>query len=396
MTSIRSLHAASVLVLGPHLGAISGVSAHLHSLLRSCLQEQYVLEHFMVGNEGRGEKGLARWLRLAVSPLSLAAAIRRRRPAILHVNSSLNAGAFWRDLAYMLVARLHGVRIVCQIHGGKLPQAFLGRAGIAHALLRRLLALPDALVVLAEAEQSAYREFLPRQRVLLIPNSIDCSALGGARTAANEDAPLRMIYLGRLAREKGLEELVAGLADARRQGARATLTIVGSGSDEGWLRSEVSRLGLESIVTFAGAAFGEAKARLLRSTDVFVLPSYSEGLPFALLEAMAAGNGVIATRVGAIPDVVIPGVHGTLVPPRDTAALATAIARMAANRPALARMQKACAARIASGYSLERLAARFGDLYGQLLGSGPSSHPQDEQAQRAGQASGRHVAECAE
>lgn len=395
LTSVRSLHGPVVLVLGPHLGAISGVSAHVRALLRSRLRDEYVLDHFVIGREGRDATGLRRWLRLVASPLSLAATIRRHRPAILHVNSSLNAGAFWRDLVYMMVARLHGVRVVCQIHGGKLPQAFLGRTTVAHALLRRLLALPDALVVLAEAEVAAYRRFLPHQRVALIPNGIDCSGVDAPRPAPPADAPLRMVYCGRLVGGKGLEELATGLSAARRQGVDATLTIVGSGTDEGRLRALTAQLRLDDVVTFAGAAHGEEKADLLRQADVFLLPSYSEGLPFALLEAMAAGNAVIATRVGAIPDVVVPGIHGMLVPPRDATALADAIVCMARDHAALARMQQACIRRITAGYSLEPLAARFADLYGQLLGDTPPL-PLESGAQPGHHRSTRPVAECAE
>ena len=395
MTSLRSMHGAVVLLLGPHLGAISGVSAHVHALLQSRLREQFVLDHLVVGKEGRDETSLRRWLRLAGSPLSLAAAIRRQRPTLLHVNSSLNAGAFWRDLAYMIVAKLHGVRVVCQIHGGKLPQAFLGGTYAAQALLRRLLALPDALVVLAETEVAAYRRFLPQQRIALIPNGVDCRDLAAPRPARSADSPLRMVYCGRLVRGKGLDELVTGFAAAHRQGCEAMLTIVGSGAEEQRVRARVTQLRLDHAVTFAGAAHGEAKARLLRQGDVFVLPSYSEGLPFALLEAMAAGNAVIATRVGAIPDVVLPGIHGMLVPPRDATALADAIVRMSRDRTALASMQQACTGRITAGYSLEPLAARFADLYGQVLGDARIL-PREGEGRRGTQGSSRHVAECAE
>src|SRR5690606_36650679 len=127
---------------------------------------------------------------------------------------------------------------------------------------------------------------------------------------------------------------------------------------------------------------------------VFVLPSYAEGLPCALLEAMAAGNAVIATRVGAIPDVVIPGLHGILVPPHDVAALANAIAALAADRPATARMQVACASHIAASYSLERFCASFTDLYNSLLADPGTAMRQ--RANQKGTATVQQAAKCAE
>lgn len=366
MSLFRSLHGPVVLVLGPHLGAISGVSAHLKSLLRSTLAREYVLDHFQTGREGRSESRGRRRLRLATSPLALFTKIRARRPEIVHLNTSLNVGAFWRDMAYAIVARLHGARIVCQVHGGKLPQEFLGSSRVAHALLRALLRMADAVVVLAEVELRAYRRFLPGKRIVLLPNGVDPALFAQPGRSLPAGQPLRLVFLGRLARVKGVEELLQGLRMALDRGANVQLCIAGSGPQEAGLRAQVAGLGLQETVTFAGATFEGGKSALLRGTDVFVLPSYSEGLPIALLEAMAAGNAVIATPVGAIPDVVLPEQHGLLVPPGDATAIATAILAMDTDRASVARMQQACAARIASSFSLQRMADGFSELYAQL------------------------------
>jgi glycosyltransferase involved in cell wall biosynthesis len=366
MSLFRSLHGPVVLVLGPHLGAISGVSAHLRSLLRSTLAHEYVLDHFQTGREGRSESRGRRRLRLATSPLALLAKIRTCRPEIVHLNTSLNTGAFWRDMAYALVARLCGSRIVCQVHGGKLPHEFLGSSRVAHTLLRTLLGIADAVVVLAEVELRAYRRFLPGRRIVLLPNGVDPAAFARPERTLVAGQPLRLVFLGRLTRVKGVEELLQGLCIALGRGANVELCIAGSGPQEALLRAQVARLGLLGAVTFAGPTFEGSKSALLRGADVFVLPSYNEGLPIALLEAMAAGNAVIATPVGAIPDVVLPGQHGVLVPPGDAAAIANALLAMDADRAEVARMQQACAQRIASSFSLQRMADGFSDLYAQL------------------------------
>jgi glycosyltransferase involved in cell wall biosynthesis len=373
MSSSGSVHGAVVLLLGPHLGAISGVSAHLKAMLRSRLGEDFVLDHFPVGSEGRNEGRAGRAVRLLTSAIALAAQIRKRRPVLVHVNTSLNVGAFWRDLLFVLVSRVLRVPVVFQVHGGKLPQAFFGRSPALQWLLRRMLMLPEAIVVLAEQELRAYRTFLPNRLVVLIANAVDSLAFASARTRRYGAAgPLRLVYLGRLAREKGLYELLQAQALALASEVDAHLTVIGAGPDEAALRETVQRLQIGGAVHFAGAAFGRAKADLLGSTDVFVLPSYAEGLPCALLEAMAAGNAVIATKVGAIPDIVVPALHGILLPPRNVPAITSAIGAMAADRAAVAHMQAACADHIATSYSLERFTASFTDLYLSLSESGLS------------------------
>lgn len=360
----------TVLLLGPRLDAVSGVSAHLHALLRSTLASEYALRHYQTGSEGRGENRLARWLRLLRSPLTLWNAMRVLRPAVVHFNSSLNRGAFWRDLVYVLVAKLHGAKVLYQVHGGALPQRFLGTHAVAHALLRRLLSIPDVIVVLAECELAAYRQFVPHQQIQLIPNGIDAVPYMSLPLRRYCTArPLELIYLGRLAREKGLYELLHALAVVRSHGHDVRLCVVGSGAEQQRLKQSVDRLQLDAAVVFAGAAFGVAKLELLARADVLVLPSYSEGLPCALLEAMAAGKAVVATPVGAIPDVVTTGVHGMLVPPRDVTALAAAINMLVTDRAALERVGAACRQRIASQYTIEHLVRSFSTLYMNLLSS---------------------------
>lgn len=364
---------AAVLVLGPSREAVSGVSTHVNALLASKLAASFSLQHFQVGSEGRAESGWGKLARLAASPFQLGAAIARSGALLVHANTSLNARAFWRDFAYVAAAKLSGARVVLQVHGGAL-RSFAGRSRLAAALTRGAGRAPDVVVVLSRAERDAWQALLPDQAVAVVPNGIDCAAFRRFnRPAHDPQALLRVVYVGRLARGKGLDELLEGLRLAREQGVAARLVLAGTGPEEPRLRRRVREAGLADDVSFAGAAFGEHKARLLSVSDVLALPSYSEGLPYALLEAMAAGVVPLVTPVGAVPDVVEDGVHGALVAPRDAPALARALRRLAADRAALARMSAACRQRVAAEYSLERMAEDFSLLYCSLIPSWAAS-----------------------
>ena len=354
------------LVLGPSLGAVSGVTTHVRSLLDSQLGGPYRLIHFQVGSEGRDESLFGRLARFVTSPFALAAAILRHNAAIVHINNSLNAKAWWRDLAYLIVARLCGARVVLQKHGGDLG-TFAANPGFA-LLVRQAFKLADCLVVLSQRDLAAYQAFAPGQHIVTVPNGIDpLPYLHAPRAAAHGSAALRLLYIGRLAAGKGLCESLQALAILRAAGLAPRLTIAGSGPEEAGLRMRVQELGLDGQVKFAGAARGESKAKLFQRADLLLLASHSEGLPYALLEAMAAGVVPIVTPVGAIPDVVTGGVHGLFVPVKDARSIAEAIKFFDANRGELARMSQACRARIASGYSLERLAENFIAVYSGLV-----------------------------
>lgn len=361
-----------ILVLGPHREATGGVSTHLNLLFASRLADEFSLVHFQVGSEGRTEGRVDRLVRLLVSTLSLAVAIFVRGAAIVHLNTSLNTRAYWRDLAYLVVAKLCGARVLYQVHGGELPQQFLGGSRALTAFLRGTLRLPDVIAVLARSELEAYRRFVPRQQVLVLPNGIDCGPYARfARRRSDEATPLRLVYIGRLVREKGLFDALEGMKLARTRGAKARIVVAGSGPEEARLRRFAEELELADVVSFRGPVFGEDKIKLLADADALVLASYSEGLPYALLEGMAAGTAVVATRAGAIPDVVVEGVHGLLVPPRDPEAIARAIARLASDRDSLARMSAACRARVTESYSMERLADGLRKLYSEMSTAKP-------------------------
>jgi glycosyltransferase involved in cell wall biosynthesis len=353
------------LLLGPSLRALSGVTTHVNSLLGSQLVAAYSLAHFQVGSEGRDEALLDKLARFIASPLQLAAAVLRHDARIVHINCSLNAKAWWRDLAYLVVAKLCGARVVFQKHGGSLEE-FTANPAFA-ALVRAVLKMADAIVVLSHAEMKAYEDFVPGQNVAVVPNGIDPAPyLKYNRRPADPAAPLKLLYIGRLAPRKGLTETIDSLA-LLAPSVRPQLIIAGSGPEEPRVRRQVREAGLNGQVTFAGPAWDDYKVKLLNNADVLLLPSYSEGLPYSLLEAMAAGVVPIVTRVGAIPDVVHDGVHGRFVPVQDARAISDALRSLNEDRAALARMSQACRSRILSSYSLERLADDFTAIYSILL-----------------------------
>jgi glycosyltransferase involved in cell wall biosynthesis len=366
------MNQAVVLLLGPHRAAVSGVSTHVNLLMESSLADDFEVVHFQVGAEGRDEGAIGKFLRLAVSPFALAATIIFRHVSVVHINTSLNTRAYWRDLMYLAVAKALGARVLYQVHGGELPQRFFAGSRLLTAFLRKTLMAPDLVVVLAQCELAAYRDFVPEQHVVVLPNGIDCRLYAAMPLVrSSPEQPLHLLYVGRIARDKGLYELLQGVRLAHELGVDTRLIVAGHGTEEGRLRRYAQALGITARVCFIGPVFGADKVKLLRGSDVLLLPSYSEGLPYALLESMAAGVPVIATPVGAIPDVMSDGIHGFLVPPRDGKAIAEALAVLAGDRERISWMSRACKRRIRAAFSIDRLAQELALHYARICGGLP-------------------------
>jgi glycosyltransferase involved in cell wall biosynthesis len=172
---------------------------------------------------------------------------------------------------------------------------------------------------------------------------------------------MRLVFVGRLVRAKGLFEGVEPLAQLKRGGRKLHLSVAGDGSDRDELVSATVQAGLSDRVTFLGAVFDADKRHLWLGSDLFVFQA-AKGLPYSLLEAMAAGCVPVATPVGAMPDVMQDGEHGLFVPPRNAEALASALAALDDDRQRMVRTAKA--ARL--HYTVKRLANDFRRLYRSL------------------------------
>jgi glycosyltransferase involved in cell wall biosynthesis len=195
-------------------------------------------------------------------------------------------------------------------------------------------------------------------RVRYIPNGID-QDFWRAGPAVATDAPPTVVFVGRLLPVKGVDVLLTAFARLRERLPAAQLCLIGEGELRGTLEARVAELGIADGVSFAGQLAPPAVRERLARASLFVLPSRSEGLPMALLEAMAAGLPAVASAVGGIPEVLTPDC-GRLVPPEDPAALAEALMALlqAPGRQAMgeaARQRAAAFSSSAADASYERL-----------------------------------------
>jgi glycosyltransferase involved in cell wall biosynthesis len=359
-----------VLLLGPARSAVSGVSTHLNQLFESTLSQRFRLSQFQVGSEGRAEGRAGSLLRLITGPLGFALCLIRSRPRIVHINTSLEPKSYWRDIVFLALAKVMRRKVVYQVHGGALPGEFFGGNRVLTALLRRVLSWPDAVVLLALSEMAAYGDFAPRARLVHIANAVSAGEtdLRAERYSANR--PLRIVYLGRLAAEKGVFDTIEAVRILRDRGIAVHLTIAGSGPARGEITRVIETHRLADRARLQEAVFDSAKQQLWREADVLAFPTYHrEGLPYALLEAMAGGAVPVISPVGAIPDVVHDGVHGLFVPAHEPQAVANALERLANDRQLLHRLALAARARVVEYYSVARMAQEFDALYTSLTDS---------------------------
>jgi len=292
----------------------------------------------------------------------LARRLRHHDVRLVHTHNS--APGFYGGLA----ARMAGLPVLHTKHGQNLTGGNQGRLNrISHRL-------SDFVVAVSEpARELALSEGARRDRVAIIDNGVDLARFAGrdtARAATRSSLGLGpgdvlIGSLGRLAAIKNYPLLVDSAADAAdRLGRCLTLVLVGDGPDRGRLEALAARSSARLRIVLPGTARAE---EWLPAFDLFALSSDSEGLPVALLEAMACGLPAVVTSVGAIPEVVDHGRAGRLVAPGDRAGLASALAALAGDEATRATVGATAARRAAERYSAARMAREYEALYRTLL-----------------------------
>ncbi len=256
----------------------------------------------------------------------------------LHVHMATQA-SFWRKAAFAVLVVVCGKPLVLHLHSGKMPayyQQQLGRFG--QNLFRWLLRKATRVLVLTPEWLEWVQSVEPACRAQVLFNPVLIPELD-----STPREPASILFLGRMDENKGVRLLLQAMVPLL---AKYPDLLVRIGGDGDWpaIEAFAQSLGLAGHVQYLGWVVGEDKRRLLACSTLYALPSYKEGLPMGVLEAMACGLPVVATSVGGIPSVRENGQHGLLIEPGSVAQLSAALDRLLAD-PAL-RLRMATAARI--------------------------------------------------
>lgn len=270
---------------------------------------------------------LSRWLSAATYAASLFPLVRRYRG---WMDLLLATWAYPDGCAAVALGQLLRVPVVVKVHGSDLnvlPRMAGPRWQMRWALPRAARVLPVTRPLGDRATELGVRP----ERVIVLPNGVDTSVFcpsdrGRARTSLGRRTDEKLIvFVGLLDTIKGVTDLLDAFSAAAAKDASLALVLVGDGPRRGEYQTRVASLGQR--VLFTGALPLAQVAEWMAAANIVVLPSHNEGSPNVLLEALASGRRVVATRVGGVPEIVDRGLLGELVPARDPARLAEALLR---------------------------------------------------------------------
>ena len=247
-----------------------------------------------------------------------------RRKLVLHVHTASRA-SFWRKSCFIIPAIWTRKPVIFHLHGAEFLQFYWTECGpLRRRIIRYILDRCAEIIVLSNTWRRDISEVTRHPNITVIYNP---SRDWEQRVYKESRAGKRVLFLGRLGRRKGVYDLLEAFTLVLWQFPDAELICAGDGEVKE-VRDLLRQQGLEDHVTLPGWVGDELKAELLAAASVYVLPSYAEGLPMSILEAMSAGLPVVATPVGGIPEAITDGKEGCLVPVGDVQQLADALCRL--------------------------------------------------------------------
>lgn len=345
-----------VVMLGTDPATRGGISSVVLAWEDAGLFTRWPITYIATHRDGSRMQKLLRALEAVLSFLFL---VLRMPCAVVHVHGASRA-SFWRKAPFMAFARLLGWPVVFHLHGGGFADFYERECGpVRRAIVRFVLRGVDRILVVSPGWERWVAATFGHPAVECVANAVPLPRQDGLRL------PGRIAFVGRLTRDKGAFDLLEAVALLREWHPAVRVELAGDG-DADAIDRRAHELGIGDRVLIRGWCSPEERSRLLARASLFVLPSHVEGLPMSLLEAMAAGCPLVATRVGGIPDVVHDKVNGLLVGPADPVALAAAMVRVLGSAPLAERIGREARATIARRHSPAAAVEQLGRIYSDL------------------------------
>ena len=238
-----------------------------------------------------------------------------REIEIVHVHGASDA-SFWRKRVFVNLAKMFGKKVVFHCHGSEF-QRFTSQHPDA---VRKTLKKCDCIIALSDSWKEWFEKTIHHKNVVASKNVI---APPHVKKIKHDDFVL--LFLGRLGKRKGIYDLMDVLTEHKAEFDGKVRFLFGGDGDVEQVKKIIRRNGLENIAGFQGWVNGEKKERLLNTADAYILPSYNEGLPISILEAMSYSLPIISTAVGGIPEILKNGENGFIMEPGDKEAIYRAI-----------------------------------------------------------------------
>lgn len=371
-----------ILMVGPLPPTVGGITTFMTGIMESNLKHKY--QFFSFGTERPTFRlvkevndytlmfrmGLECLIKSVASTifhlLSFPIVLAVDRPNLIHINSS-TYWSFWENVVYILISKLFFKKTLVHIHGGLFEEFYNRSNSLGKFMIKLGLCLSDEVIVLSQNWREFFESFIPKKKVFVLPNFVDLSKYGSKKEENERENSLNVLFVGGVgAKTKGIYDVFKAIPLVLKEFKNICFVLVACTNvkkpDFISKRPEIF-----SHIKFLDYVYDDKKIDVFNDSDIFVLPSYSEGLPITMLEAMACGLPIIATSVGGVPEVIADKENGFLIETGNHEALAEKIIILAKDGKLRQIMATNNVNKIRKQYDLKVVTEELDGLYAQLL-----------------------------
>lgn len=350
-----------VVMVGPDMNAMGGMASVVATYRDSGFLDRWSVIFLTTYVEGPAWRRLAAGIRALLCFLMI---LMRGKVAFVHIHVAQRV-SFLRKSLFVLAARAFRRPVVLHVHGAQFDRFYEDSSSMYRRYIDWILDCCTWIITLSDQWLAWFRAHTRNENIIRVYNPVILSDTRPDRGEAPPRNPPTVVFLGRIGQRKGAYDLLHAMANVVAARVPGHLHLCGDGEVE-QARQVARDLGIEQHVTIPGWVGADERRRLLGSARVFVLPSYHEGLPVSILEAMSAGVPVVSSPVGGIPDAISDGVEGLLVPPGNPDELAAALMKILADEHLGRAMGAAGKLKVASTFAAGTALKPLDRLYGLL------------------------------
>ncbi len=351
----------NVLIIGPSITRTKGgMATVINDMLRSSNSEVR-FTHLVSHVEGSASEKIGRNLK------AIASFLKEKNANVVHIHVASGA-SFYRKSIFVQMSRWRGLPVILHVHGADFDSFYTNSSPTAKKYIRKVFSSCSMVLVLSNFWKEFFVKNITDKNVAVLHNGVYTQVFAACETIPNNLN--HFLFLGRLGQRKGVYDLLQAIDDLIKiDGLNDLLFLLAGDGEIEEVKTIVADKGLQNNVQLLGWVGEKEKLRYLKLADTMILPSYNEGLPMSILEAMAAGKIIISGRVGGIPDLVTEGVNGFLITPGDVESLKQHIRYVIAHPDEMVQMAQKNKAKIEEDYNLEKLNSWLFSQYERLVRS---------------------------
>lgn len=339
-----------VLMIGPARSVNGGISAVVNNYYKAGLDTKVQLQYIGTMEDG------SKWHKLKIAIQALVQFIFTvSKFDLVHINMASDA-SLYRKLPFIGITKMFGKKLVIHQHGGNIKQFYYSECSSKRRkFIQKILRKADAFIVVAPYLKDIFKDIVEEEKIIVLPNAIEIP-----ENIQKEYTEQNLLFLGRLCKEKGIHELLDAVKDLKNEFPGLHLYLGGV-----WVEEELERKAgqCEDYVHYLGWIDAKQKNKYLKKCNIFVLPTYFEGLPMSLLEGMAYGCACVASEVGGIPQVMTNGYDGIMIPAKDVKALREALKRVLESPSLQKELGSKARKTVEDGYDINKSVQKLLQVY---------------------------------